>query len=72
MLSVLGNPRSSYSKDCQPVTNAKLKPRMVTASVGPFRVTGLDRAVESLKNVLADIKSEQRAVHDALGTAGML
>lgn len=71
-LSVLGNPRSTYSSNCQPVTNPSLKPRMVTDNVGPFRVTGLDKAVESLKLIMSDIKTEQPAVFAVLGTAGML
>jgi hypothetical protein len=73
MLSLLGNPRANYTADCQPVTNARLKARMVSGiNVGPFKVTGFDLAVESLKNVMGDIKREQPAVHAALGTAGML
>lgn len=72
MLSLLGNPRGSYDQECRPVTNNALKQRMKTASVGPFRVTGFDHAVDSLKAVMADIKTEQRNVHDALSTAGML
>jgi hypothetical protein len=73
MLSLLGNPRPNYTEDCQPVTNAKLKARIVSAvSVGPFKVTGFDLAVESLKTVMVDIKAEQPNVHAALSTAGML
>jgi Putative peptidoglycan binding domain/D-alanyl-D-alanine carboxypeptidase len=73
MLSLLGNPRPNYTADCQPVTNAKLKGRFVSAvNVGPFKVTGFDLAVESLKTVMADIKVEQPNVHAALSTAGML
>jgi hypothetical protein len=73
MLSLLGNPRSNYSADCQPVTNSALRARMVSAvNVGPFKVTGFDLAVESLKKVMADIKAEEPSVHAALGTAGML
>jgi Putative peptidoglycan binding domain/D-alanyl-D-alanine carboxypeptidase len=72
MLSTLGNPRSSYDQDCRAVTNTSLRNRMVTENVGPFNVTGLDTAVASLRNVMTDIKAEQRAVFDVLGTAGML
>lgn len=72
-LALLGNPRSSYSQDCQPVTNAALAAQMVSGvNVGPFSVTGFGLAVESLKLVMADIKSQQREVHDALSSAGML
>lgn len=72
MLATLGNPRSSYDQECRPVTLPSLKARMVTKDVGPFRVTGLDNAVASLKAVMADIKSEQQEVYDKLSTAGML
>ena len=72
MIPLLGNPRGNYNDDCQPVTNTKLKARMKTASVGPFRVTGYDLAVASLKDVMTDIKQEQPVVHAALDTAGML
>jgi hypothetical protein len=59
ILSLLGNPRSNYSADCKPVTNARLKARFKTKIVGPFRVTGFDLAVASLTDVMADIKIEQ-------------
>lgn len=72
MITLLGNPRGNYNQDCQPVTNTKLKARMKTASFGPFRATGLDLAVESLKAIMVDIKSEQPNMHAALSTAGML
>jgi hypothetical protein len=72
MIPLLGNPRGSYDQTCREVTNAKLKARMKTASIGPFRVTGFDHAVDALKAIMTDIKAEQRAVHDALSTAGML
>jgi hypothetical protein len=73
MLSLLGNPRPNYTADCQPITNASLKARIVSSiNVGPFKVTGFDLAVDSLKKVMIDIKAEQPNVHAALGTAGML
>ncbi len=72
MLQHLGNPREFYTQDCQPVTNAKLKRNMVTQHVGPFRVTGLRPAVNSLQNALAQVQKDQPAVYSALGTAGML
>ncbi|WGJ16082.1 peptidoglycan-binding protein [Methylocapsa sp. D3K7] len=71
-LSVLGNPRSTYTSNCQDITNPALAPRMVTDSVGPFRVRGLEKAVESLKLVMNDIKLKQPAVYAVLGSAGML
>ena len=59
-------------KDRQPVTHERLRKRMVTASVGPFNVTGLSPAVANLGSVMANIKLAQPAVYQALGSAGML
>jgi len=70
--SLLGNPRDEYTGDCQPVTNTRLKAKMVTQSVGPFRVTGHSAAVESLGAVFAQVKQEVPDLHALLGTAGML
>jgi hypothetical protein len=71
MQARLGAPRTTYSQDCQAVTNAALGGRMVTRSVGPFRVTGLDSAVTSLTTIMTSIAFEQRLVYRVLGTAGM-
>lgn len=72
MLEVLGKPRASLTADCAAVTNAKLKDLMVTQSVGPFRVTGLRPAVESLRQILAKVKSERPDLYAEVRTAGML
>ena len=72
LYGILGAPRTHLTADCQPVTNAKLSARIVTASVGPFKVTGLDIAVESLKAVTADIQREKHELYFLLGSAGML
>lgn len=72
MLALLGNPRGSYSDVCQPVTNKKLLPLIVTDDVGPFKVTGLSPAVNSLKEVMLDIKEEKLEIYGQLRSAGML
>jgi hypothetical protein len=73
MLQKLGAPLAGgYTALCQMPTHERLRRNLVTDTVGPFRVTGLLPAVLSLKAVMADIASEQPAVHGALGTAGML
>jgi hypothetical protein len=41
-------------------------------NVGPFKVSGLDYAVESLTQVFSQIASDQPAIHAAIKTAGML
>jgi len=70
--SLLGNPRNDYTGQCQPVTLARLKAKMVTQSVGPFRATGHVAAIESLKEILDQVKQEVPDLHALLGTAGML
>lgn len=72
MLSLIGNPRGNYDKTCRQPTNGRILALMKTASFGPFRATGILPAVETLQNIMADIRSEEREVHDALSTAGML
>ena len=72
MLSLLGNPRGNYDQECRSITNSRLRALVVTRSIGPFRVTGLAPAVESLTEVMADIGREKPTVFEGLGTAGML
>ena len=72
MQRLLGAPRSTYGTDCQPVSNTALRRRMIRDNVGPFSVTGLDFAVDSLRRVMTAIQRNQRLVYRVLGTAGML
>ncbi|MDD5277258.1 MAG: peptidoglycan-binding protein [Methylovulum sp.] len=72
MLDILGKPRSSFTQDCQEVTNPDLKALIVTDDVGPFRVTGLKPAVVDLREIFANVKSANPALYAALSTAGML
>jgi hypothetical protein len=72
MQARFGAPRATYSQACQTVTNPALAGRIVTRSVGPFQVSGLDLAVTSLTAIMTAIAFEQRLVYRVLGTAGML
>jgi hypothetical protein len=72
MKTLLGNPRQTYGRDCEPVTNRNLRRLIKTDDVGPFKVTGLAPAVDSLKEVMTDIRLAEREVFAGLGTAGML
>jgi hypothetical protein len=72
MLQLLGSPRHTYDRECQPVTNPTLKPQIVTRSVGPFRITGFDKALNSLTDIMTEIKTARPDIHAALGSAGML
>jgi len=61
----------NLTDDCGPVTLPALKKRMVTKSVGPFRVTGLDVAVELLRRTLQDVAHKHPELYRILGSAGM-
>jgi D-alanyl-D-alanine carboxypeptidase len=68
--SLLGEPRASYTGECQPITGP-FKGRIVTKSVGPFKCTGFDLAVEALGQILEAVKKEVPDLYTILGTAGM-
>ena len=72
MLSIFGMPRDTLDDTCRPVTNANLAALIVTEDVGPFRVTGVKPAVDSLRRVMGQVKTAHPEVHDALGSSGML
>jgi len=71
MLAQLGAP-GKLTPDCSPPSPA-IATRMVSGvNVGPFRVSGLALAVESLKLVFAAVQARSPEVHEAVKTAGML
>lgn len=72
MQTLIGLPRSTFSKDCQDPTSADFISLLTFEDVGPFRVRGLRPAVESLRQIFADIRSEDSILYDRLGNAGML
>lgn len=72
MTRLLGRPRSILTQNDLPITNKALAALMVSANVGPFTITGLRPAVESLKIVMTDIAKEQPEVYAALRPYGML
>ena len=72
MLQLLGNPRGSYSQECQQPTNPTVKNLIVTRNVGPFKVTGLGPAVDTLEVILAEVKAKEPDIHERLGHMGML
>lgn len=71
LLAKFGAPRENYSQDDLPITNESLKKMMVTASVGPFRVSGLQSAVDSLRLVMDDVRTSLPDLYSVLGSAGM-
>jgi hypothetical protein len=72
LIGLLGLPRANFSDVCQRMTNKNLLLLIKTADVGPFTVTGLRPAIDSLKKILDEINTEQKEVYSKLGTAGML
>jgi hypothetical protein len=72
MLSLLGSPRGTYGRDCRWPTNHIILEQISTEQIGPFKVSGLRPAVDTLKKILAEIKISEREVYDALGHVGML
>lgn len=72
MLSLLGSPRGSYTRNCRPVTHQNIRRLLVTENVGPFVVSGLAPAVNSLRQVMEEVRNEDAEVFEGLGTAGML
>jgi Putative peptidoglycan binding domain/D-alanyl-D-alanine carboxypeptidase len=72
MLELLGNPRGSYSQDCQGPTNARISRLIAARNVGPFTVRGLKPAVDTLEQILAVVKDKEPDIHSRLGHVGML
>jgi hypothetical protein len=72
MIELLGNPRDSYTGDCQPVTNRTLARKISTQKIGNVRLTGLTIAIESLKSIFVRVSVEIPALIPHLSTAGML
>ena len=75
MLALFGHPvlegRYDAAGKCTPVNNPEFKTKITTASVGPFRVTGLKPAVASLKEIFARVQAEVPELYAILGSAGM-
>lgn len=76
MLNLFGHPvvGAAYRLDgkCTQPNNPTLTPLIVTKNVGPFKVTGLRPAVQSLQDVLARVKQEIPDLYALLGSSGML
>jgi hypothetical protein len=69
---LLGEPRASYSQDCQGVTNPGLLAALETRQVGSFRLTMLRPALESFEQVMERLRTDEPEIHAAIGTAGAL
>jgi len=71
MLQLLGRP-GALSHECGPVTGPFRNRILSGVDVGPFRVSGLDLAVNSIKLVFEDANQQIPDVVAAVKTAGML
>jgi hypothetical protein len=72
MMEILGPPRDSYSTDCQPVTNPRLKALMETRQIGPITVTMLRPALDSLERIMARLEKSDPDIWAKVGTAGAM
>lgn len=74
MLNVFGKPRihNDYTQDDKGLDNPELeKLHKSLVDVGPFKVTGLILAIDSLRSVLKVISTEQPEVYERLGRDAM-
>lgn len=71
MLSLLGVP-GHLTRDCSPITNARLRSQIVSHSFNHFSVTGWRPAVEALMAVMAEVYAADKDLHAVVRTAGML
>ncbi len=69
---ILGEPRSTYSTICQPVTNARLVRTLEARNFGNFRLTMIRPALDSLQQIIERLKKEEPDIYAAIGTAGAL
>lgn len=70
MLRILGTP-GRLTRDCSDPTGAFAR-RVVVRNVGPFRVQGLEFAVESLERIFAEVKEQHPDVFNEVKTEGLL
>src|SRR5260370_34693832 len=71
MLQILGVP-GAKTKDCSPATGAFKQRVVARVDVGPFKVNGLDIAVQSLKAVFDEAEQQIPNVVAAVKNDGML
>lgn len=72
LLGLFGPPRANLTQDCQPMTNPILKDLVVTADVGPIRVTMLEPAILSLQQIFRNVQLREPELYDRISTAGSL
>lgn len=71
MLKKFGRP-GLLTKDCSNPTGEFIKRLKFGVDVGPFKVSGLDFAVESLRQIFAEVQQQLPDVFKAVKSDGML
>ena len=71
MLAKFGRP-GELTRDCSAAKGAFLSRVRQKFDVGPFKVTGLDYAVESLLQVFSDVRKDNQLLYDQVKNEGML
>ncbi len=69
---LFGLPRPDLSETCQSMTNPLLKALVKTEDVGPIRVTMLEPAILSLRQVFRNVKIFEPELYNRIKTAGSL
>ena len=71
MLEVFGKP-GALTKDCSDPDSTFIKKLVFGMNVGPFKVSGVAYAVESLKQIFDQVNNELPEVYNAVKSAGVL
>ena len=72
LAETFGLPRENLTNDCMPMTNPRLKSKLVTADVGPIKVQMLQPAIDSLRTVFENVRLTDPDLYARINTAGSL
>lgn len=72
LLELFGNPRNSYTGECQPVENKTFKQQISRRKFGKVTLEGLTVALNSLEGIFQRVRLEVPGLIPLLGSAGML
>jgi len=72
LVGLFGLPRAEMTADCAPMTNPILKDLVQTVDVGPIRVTLLEPAIISLRQVFRNVQIFEPELYERISTAGSL
>lgn len=72
LIDLWGLPREDLTEECQPMTNPLLKDLVKTEDVGPIRVTLIEPALLSLRQVFRNVKIYEPELYERIRSAGSL